>query len=149
MDEFEQSTLEKETNDCHKAFYQNPIHFIISVGLEVSEEDPNLPYLYWTPKLHKFPYKHRFIAGSSKCTTKDLSCFLTKLLSTIKDGLLRYCNTKTSSNGVNNIWILKNSTSLLSSLDQLYVRIATSVQTFDFTTLYTSIPHADNICKMI
>ena len=82
-----------------------------------------------------------FIAGSSKCTTKDLSCLLTKLLSTIKDGLVRYCNTKTSRNGVNNMWILKNSTSLLSSLDQLDVRTAKSVQTFDFSTLYTSIPH--------
>ena len=39
------------------------------------------------------------------------------------------------------MWILKNSTSLLSSLDQLDVRTATSVQTFDFSTLYTSIPH--------
>ena len=54
---------------------------------------------------------------------------------------MRYCNTKTSRNGVNNMWILKNSTSLLSSLDQLDVRTATSVQTFDFSTLYTSIPH--------
>ena len=89
-------------------------NFITSVGLEISEEDQNLPYLYWTPKLHKSPYKHRFIAGSSKCTTKDLLCLLTKLLSIIKDGLVRYCNTKTSSNGVNNMRILKNSTSLLS-----------------------------------
>ena len=115
--------------------------FITSVGLEISEEDQNLPYLYWTPKLHKSPYKHRFIAGSSKCTTKDLSCLLTKVLSTIKDGLVRYYNTKTSRNGVNDMWILKNSTSLLSSLDQLDVRTATSVLTFDFSTLYTSIPH--------
>ena len=52
-----------------------------------------------------------------------------------------YCNTKTSRNGVNNIWILKNSTRLLSSFDQLDVRTATSIQTFDFSTLYTSIPH--------
>ena len=37
--------------------------------------------------------------------------------------------------------IVKNSTSLLSSLDQLDVRTATSVQTYDFSTLYTSIPH--------
>ena len=37
------------------------------------------------------------------------------------------------------MWILKNSTSLLSSLDQFDVRTATSVQTFDFSTLYTSI----------
>ena len=42
---------------------------------------------------------------------------------------------------VNNMWILKNTTSLLSSLDQLDVRTATSVQTFDFSTLYTSIQH--------
>ena len=37
----------------------------------------------------------------------------------MRNGLVRYCNTKTSRNGVNNMWILKNSTSLLSSLDQL------------------------------
>ena len=37
--------------------------------------------------------------------------------------------------------ILKNSTSLLSSLGQPDVCTATSVQTFDFSTLYTSIPH--------
>ena len=107
----------------------------------MSEEDKNLPYLYWTPKLHKVPFKNHFIAGSSKCTTKDLSCLLTKVLTTVKDGLIRYNNTKASRNGVNSMWIVKNSTSLLSSLDQLDVRKATSVQTYDFSTLYTSIPH--------
>ena len=39
------------------------------------------------------------------------------------------------------MWIMKSLTSLLLSLDQLDVRTATSVQTFDFSTLYTSIPH--------
>ena len=57
--------------------------FIESVGLEMSEEDENLPYLYWIPKLHKVPFKHHFIAGSSKCTTKDLSYLLTKVLATV------------------------------------------------------------------
>ena len=37
--------------------------------------------------------------------------------------------------------ILKNSTNLLSSLGHLGVHKATSIQTFDFSTLYTSIPH--------
>ena len=128
-------------DDSFEAIVKSHSQFISSVGLEMSEEDQNLPYLYRTPKLHRSPYKHRFIAGSSKCTTKDLSCLLTKLLSTIKDGLVMYCNTKASRNGVNNMWILKNSTSLLSSLDQLDVLTATSVQTFDFSTLYTSISH--------
>ena len=39
------------------------------------------------------------------------------------------------------MWILKNSINLLSSLGHLGVRKATSIQTFDFSTLYTSIPH--------
>ena len=46
----------------------------------MSEEDQNLSYLYWSPKLHKSPYKHKFISGSSKCMTKDLPCLLTNLL---------------------------------------------------------------------
>ena len=39
------------------------------------------------------------------------------------------------------MWILKNSTNLLSSLGHLGVNRATSIQTFDFSTLYTSISH--------
>ena len=98
----------------------------------MSEEDKNLPCLYWTPKLHKVPFKHHFIAGSSKCTTKDLSCLLAKVLTTVKDGLIRYNNTKTSCNGVNSMWIVKNSTSLLHPCSNI---------SSDFSTLCTSIPH--------
>ena len=97
-------------------------------------------YLYWTPKLHKSPLKHRFIACSSKCTTNQLSSLLTKILTVIKTGLEKYCSIKTSYTGVNNMWILKNSTKLLSSLAHLGVRKATSIL-FDFSTLYTSVPH--------
>ena len=81
--------------------------------------------------------KHRFIACSSKCTTKQLTSLLTKILTVIKTGLEKYCSVKTSHTGV---WILKNSTNLLSSSAQLGVSKATSIQTFDFSTLYTSIP---------
>ena len=55
--------------------------FIKSLGIELSDDNKRLPYLYWTPKLHKSPVKHHFIAGSSKCTTKELSSLLTKILS--------------------------------------------------------------------
>ena len=55
--------------------------FMKSLGIELSDDEKRLPYLYWTPKLHKSPVKHHFIAGSSKCTTKQLSSLLTKILS--------------------------------------------------------------------
>ena len=53
--------------------------FMKSLGIELSEEDERLPYLYWTPELQKSSVKHRFIAGSSKCTTKQLFSLLTKI----------------------------------------------------------------------
>ena len=83
--------------------------FIKSLGVEVSDDDKRLPDLYWTPMWHKFP-KHHFIAGPSKCTTKQLSSLLTKILAVIKTGLEKYCSIKTSHTGVNKIWILKSST---------------------------------------
>ena len=89
------------SSDSFDEILNSHCKFIESVGIAMSEEDKDLPYLYWTPKLHKVPFKHRFIAGSSKCTTKDLSRLLTEVLTTIKDGLIRYCNTKISRNGFN------------------------------------------------
>ena len=114
--------------------------FMKSLGIELSDDDKKLTYLYWTPKLHESPMKHHSIAGSSKCTTKELSSLLTKILTVIKTGLEKYCSIKTSHTGVN-MWILKNSTNLLSSLGHSGVHRATSIETFDFSTLYTSIPH--------
>ena len=59
-------------DDSFETIVKSHNQFITSVGWEMSEEDQNLPYLYWTPKLHKSPYKHRFIAGSSKCMTRPV-----------------------------------------------------------------------------
>ena len=39
----------------------------------VNEGQNKLPTMYWLPKLHKRPYKARFIANSSSCTTTELS----------------------------------------------------------------------------
>ena len=74
-----------------------------SLVIELSDDDKRLPYLCWTPKLHKSPVKHCFIAGPSKCTTKQLSSLLTKILTVIKTQLEKYCSIKTSHTRVNNM----------------------------------------------
>ena len=51
--------------------------------------------------MHKNPYKHRFIAGSVRCSTKPLSILLTKLLTHTKQGLQKYFETAYSRSGVN------------------------------------------------
>ena len=60
--------------------------FMKSLGIELSDDDKRLPYLYWTPKLHKSAVKHRFTAGSTKCTANKLSSLLTKIFTVIKTG---------------------------------------------------------------
>ena len=46
----------------------------------VKERQDRLPTMYWLPKLHKRPYKARFIANSSSCSRTELSKLLTSSL---------------------------------------------------------------------
>ena len=45
---------------------------LLSFGISTADEVLDLPKLYWIPKLHKDPYKQRYITGSAKCSTKSL-----------------------------------------------------------------------------
>ena len=112
-----------------------------SFAIDTVGKDTDLPLLYWIPKLHKDPYKQRFIAGSSSCSTKPLSKLLTSILTTIKDGLQKYCDIVYSRSGINQMWILKNSKQLLDNLHSNSIASVNSIKTFDFSTLYTTIPH--------
>ena len=57
-----------------------------SFGISTKKEEFDLPSLYWIPKLHKCPYKQRYIAGSANCSTKPLSKLQTVILSAVKMG---------------------------------------------------------------
>ena len=74
------------------------------------------PTLYWLPKLHKRPYKSRFIANSSACTTTELSILLTSCLTAIKNHVIKYCTTVYERNGKNLFWSIKNSGEILNKL---------------------------------
>ena len=63
---------------CHTA-----LHF----GVKAKENQDKVPTLYWLPKLHKNPYKARFIANSSSCTITELSKLLTSCLTAVKNML--------------------------------------------------------------
>ena len=98
--------------------------------------------------MHKNPYKHRFIAGSSKCSIKPLSILLTKLLTHIKQRLQKYCETPYSRRGVNQMLILKNSKELLEHLQSPNFNNITNIKSFDFSTLCTTIPHQKLKCRL-
>ena len=60
----------------------------------------------------------------------------------MKEGLQKYCDQAYSTTGVNQMWLLKNSKELLQCLDDHSLKVCTSIKTFDFSTLYTTIPHS-------
>ena len=83
----ETSTDEKSVVNSHS----NDIPYKFAVYVE--ERQGRLPTMYWLPKLHKRPYKARFIANSSSCTTTELSKLLTSCLTAIKAKVIKYCDT--------------------------------------------------------
>ena len=90
--------------------------------------------------LHKKTYKARFIAYSSSCTTTELSKLLTSCLTAVKKHVNKYCEKVYERSGKNLFWSIKNSGEIL---DKLKARDfnATSLSTYDFSTLYTTLPH--------
>ena len=109
-------------------------------GLFVNDDHSKLPTLYWLPKLHKRPYKSRFIANYSACTTTELSILLTSCLTAIKNNLIKYCTTVFERNGKKLFWSIKNSNEILNKLKSRGF-LASGLSTYDFSTLYTTLPH--------
>ena len=90
--------------------------------------------MYWLPKLHKRPYKARFIANSCSCTTTELSKLLISCLNAVKKHVIRYCEKVYERSGKNLFWSIINSGEVLNKLKSRGFR-ATSLSTYDFSTL--------------
>ena len=63
-------------------------------------------------------------------------------MTAIKEGIQKYSETGYSRSGVNQMWILKNSKDLLENLKSQSLKHCSNINTFDFSTLYTTIPHS-------
>ena len=60
----------------------------------------------------------------------------------VNTGFQSYCETSYSRGGVNQMWILMNSKDLLEYIQSRSLSSCNSINTFDFSTLYTTIPHS-------
>ena len=124
----------------------NNTSVLTSFGKETSDDEIYLPYIYWNLKMHKNPYtsKHRFIAGSYKCSTNPLSILLTNIKQRSSKVLRKVC----SRSGINQMWTIKKSNELLEDLKSPTFNHVTSIKSFDFPKLYTTIPHQKLIHRL-
>ena len=109
-------------------------HLALKFSVCVKERQDRLPTMYWLPKLHKTPYKARL------STTTELSQLLTSCLTAVKNHVIRYCEKVYERSGKNLFWSIKNSGEVLNKLKSKGFR-ATSLSTYDFSTLYTTLPN--------
>ena len=95
----------------------------------------SIGYLNCTEK----PYKARVIANSSSCTTTELSKLLTSCLLS-KIILIIIVKNVYGRSGKNLFWSIKNSCEVLNKLKSRGF-CASSLSTYDFSTLYTTLPN--------
>ena len=82
-------------------------HINTLTKINVKIDKCELPTFYWLPKLHKHPYKSRFISNSSHCSTTILSKHITSALTAVKDHVIKYSETAFSNSNVNYFWSIK------------------------------------------
>ena len=112
--EFSGTKAYKETSEEEKSVVNCQCnHLALKFSVCVKERQDRLPTVYWLHKLHKRPYKARFIANSSSCNTTELSKLLTSCLTAVKNHVIRYCEKVYEMSGKNLFWSIKNSGEVL------------------------------------
>jgi len=113
-----------------------------SFKIAVCDDMSVLPSMHWTPKMHKNPSKSRFIVAAAQCTTKELAKDITAILKMFYRQIENYNKKMHFFSYVKNFWVVSNKDPVIEALNKLSNRNnAKSVATFDFSTLYTKIPH--------
>ena len=121
--------------------------YMESISMPFKSSDFNkLPLIYMTPKFHKNPVKFRFIVASNDCSNKPFSNAISKALKKVRIDRKYACEVSQKFDGVNKYWIIDSSQPIIDCVERLNQKQMTkSITTYDFTNLYTSLPHQDII----
>ena len=115
----------------------------IKFGIDnIPIENHRLSNMYCMPKMHKNPIKARFIIASPKSSIKPLARTITSVFRLFFRQIQTYNDKCRFFTGVNTFWVVQNNKPVIDAMNGLNKRRkATSVSTFDFSTLYTKLPH--------
>ena len=141
------------TTESEETIVNRHKEFLKAHGIKMKPENEKLPYLYGTVKMHKNPVKFRFITAGRNSSLKQLSVAVGLCL----QGCLKVA--KNHSNYVNRFYSRNDFYVIDSNKDVLnfmfennLMHCRKSVSSFDFSTLFTSIPHQqlkDNLTKFV
>lgn len=122
---------------------------LVGGNITVNEEDKKVPHIYWTSKQHKSPPSERFIVSGVHCSTKTLSKKLSCIFKLVQKTLKNYCNYRCKFMNTASFWIINSPDKVHQHLDYInHKNSARSIYTYDFSKLYTNIPHDLLLCKI-
>ena len=105
--------------------------------------------MYWIPKMHKNPPSARFIIASKQCSTKAISKYVSSAFKLMYHQIDNFHKKAKFLSNYNKFWILQNTEPVLNSIKRINRKKgAKSISTYDFTTLYTNLPH-DKLIKAL
>ena len=140
---------DSNNNSTYKLSLKNPeelieqnINLCKKFDLTVTEKEKSLPIMYWIPKMHKSPVGARYIVASKTCSTKPITNVVSRVFKMIFTHVQSFHNKSKFYSNFKTFWVVENSFPIIDKLKQINSRKnAKSISTFDFSTLYTTIPH--------
>ena len=94
--------------------------------LVLKKEMKVLSCLYWSSKLHKVPIGEIYIIASPECSVN----------------LKHFHDKNRIWTNVSNFWVIQNNQQVVDRISKINnTKKAKSIRTFEFSTLYTKIPH--------
>ena len=132
------SDNEEDIVNYHKQFYE-------TVRLPMDTKCEKLPFLYWTSKMHKNPTSFRFIT----CGTSSSISYLSEKVGYALKVILKFVRNSSQYNSkykcYNSHYIIDDRQKVVSFLNKANRNRkyggSKSIKTYDFSNLYTSIPH--------
>ena len=138
------SNTYQQVNDTLQNILQQQNNTLDSVfALKNNDEAFNcLPCIYWLPKMHKIPSGARFIIAGKKCINKQLSKQATSAFKLRYSQVDAYHTKTYYFSGAKTFCLIKNNSLTLECIKKINKRKnAKQISTFDFSTVYTKIPH--------
>ena len=115
-------------------------------GLSFDDRMKTVPFMYWLPKMHYNPPRCRFIVASSSCSTKPLSKITSKIYKHIFNQVRNYHYKSKFYKNYNRFWPIENSFPVIEKITKINSKKkAKDISTYDFSTLYTKLPHDELI----
>ena len=140
------STYEK-TQKSREEIVEENVMYSERLGLEVEDGEKDLPSMYWIPKMHKDPPGARFIIASKQCSTKKISKSVSSAFKLMYSQIENFHSKAKFLSNYNKFWVLQNPDPVLASIKRINRKKgAKSIATYDFSTLYTKLPH-DKLVK--